>query len=37
MTEEIAKLIQKAEHALKVAQDLLENGYPSDAASKIYW
>ena len=37
MTEEIAKLIQKAEHALKVAQDLLKDGYPSDAASKIYY
>ena len=37
MTEETAKLILKAEHALKVAQDLLEDGYPSDAASKIYY
>jgi len=37
MTDEIAKLVQKAEHALKVAQNLLEDGYPSDAASKIYY
>lgn len=37
MTEEVLKLIKKAEHALKVAGDLLINGYPSDAASKIYY
>jgi len=37
MTEEIARLIQKAEHALKVAQNLQKDGYPSDAASKIYY
>ena len=37
MTGEIAKFIQKSEHALKVAQDLLDNGYPSDASSKIYY
>jgi len=37
MTEEIAKLIQKSEHALNVAQDLLNSGYPFDASSKIYY
>ena len=37
MTEEITKFIQKAEHALQVAQDLLNSGYPSDASSKIYY
>ncbi|MDP3919315.1 MAG: HEPN domain-containing protein [Candidatus Omnitrophota bacterium] len=37
MTEEVTRLIKKAEHALEVAQDLLQGGYPSDAASKIYY
>jgi len=37
MRQEVAKLVEKAEHALKVAQKLLEDGYPSDAASKIYY
>lgn len=36
-TEEVKKLIERAEHALKVAEALLEYGYPSDAASKIYY
>jgi len=37
MTEEVKKLIEKAEHALEVAKELLRDGYPSDAASKIYY
>lgn len=37
MTEEVKKLIEKSEHALKVAEELLRDGYPSDAASKIYY
>lgn len=37
MTEEVKKLIKKAEHALEVAKELLQDGYPSDAASKIYY
>lgn len=37
MTEEVRKLIEKAEHALEVAEELMNNGYPSDAASKIYY
>jgi uncharacterized protein (UPF0332 family) len=37
MTEEVKKLIEKAEHALKVAEELMRDGYPSDAASKIYY
>lgn len=37
MTEEIKKLIEKAEHALEVAEKLMNDGYPSDAASKIYY
>ncbi len=37
MTEEVKKLIVKAEHALEVAKELMNSGYPSDAASKIYY
>ncbi len=37
MTEEVIKLIQKAEHALEVAEELIHKSYPSDAASKIYY
>ena len=37
MTEEIRRLIEKAEHAIEVAERLIESGYPSDAASKIYY
>lgn len=37
MTEEVKKLIEKSEHALEVAEELLRDGYPSDAASKIYY
>lgn len=37
MTEEIRKLIEKAEHALKVARQLMASGFPADAASKIYY
>ena len=37
MTEEIKKLIEKSEHSLEVAEKLMGDGYPSDAASKIYY
>jgi uncharacterized protein (UPF0332 family) len=37
MTEEVKKLIVKAEHALEVAEELMKSGYPSDATSKIYY
>jgi uncharacterized protein (UPF0332 family) len=37
MTEEVQKLLEKAEHAMKVAESLLDSDYPSDAASKIYY
>ncbi|HAM50511.1 MAG TPA: DNA-binding protein [Nitrospiraceae bacterium] len=37
MTEEVRKLLEKAEHALEVANRLIKDGYPSDAASKIYY
>ena len=37
MTEEVKKLIEKAEHALEVAEKLMDDSYPSDSASKIYY
>ena len=37
MTEEIRMLIRKAEQAHEVAKELMKNGHPSDAASKIYY
>ena len=37
MKEEVVKLIQKADHALKVAEELINNGFPSDSVSKIYY
>lgn len=37
MNEEILMLIRKAEHALEVAEELMNRDYPSDAASKIYY
>ena len=37
MKEEVVKLIQKADHALEVASELINGGFPSDSASKIYY
>ena len=37
MTEEVKKYLEKAEHALRVAEDLLKDGHAPDAASKIYY
>lgn len=37
MTKEVRGLINKSKHAIKVAQDLLAQGYPSDSASKSYY
>ncbi len=37
MIEEVQKLIEKSEHAIKVAESLVSVGYPSDAVSKIYY
>ncbi len=37
MIPEIQKLLEKADHALEVAEKLHQNGYSSDAASKIYY
>ena len=35
MTEESKQFLKKADHALEVAEALMSDGYPSDAASKI--
>jgi len=37
MTDEVRRYLRKAEHALKVAEDLLKDGHAPDAASKIYY
>ena len=37
MTKEVVRLIEKAEHALSVAEALKRDAYPSDAASKTYY
>ena len=37
MTQEIRGLLNKSTHAIKVAQELLAQGYPSDSASKSYY
>lgn len=37
MTNEVRKYLDKAEHALLVAEDLMRGGHAPDAASKIYY
>jgi uncharacterized protein (UPF0332 family) len=37
MTDEAERYIEKAEHALEVAEELMKKGYAPDAASKIYY
>jgi len=37
MNEEIRKFLEKADHALVVADELLQHGHAPDAASKIYY
>jgi len=37
MTEEVKKFIEKAEHSLDVAEELMRSHFPSDAASKMYY
>jgi len=37
MTDEVKKYLEKAEHALEVAEALMKDGYLPDAASKIYY
>jgi uncharacterized protein (UPF0332 family) len=35
--KEVHRLLEKAEHALEVAESLYRQGFPQDAASKIYY
>ena len=37
MNREILGLLKKSKHAIKVAEDLLNQGHPSDSASKSYY
>ena len=37
MTDEATRYLDKAEQALRVAEDLLKGGHAPDAASKIYY
>ena len=37
MTDEIRRYLDKADHALIVAVDLMDQGHVPDAASKIYY
>jgi len=37
MKDEVGRYIDKSEHALLVAEDLLRDGHAPDAASKIYY
>lgn len=37
MNDEVILYLEKAEHALAVAEDLLRQGHAPDAASKIYY
>ena len=37
MKKEVQRLLEKAEHALEVAESLYRQGFPQDAASKIYY
>lgn len=37
MTDEVMRYLNKADHALAVARDLLDRGHAPDAASKIYY
>lgn len=37
MTEEVRRYLDKADHALLVAEDLMQHGHTPDAASKIYY
>jgi uncharacterized protein (UPF0332 family) len=35
--KEVQRLLEKADHALEVADSLYKQGFPQDAASKIYY
>jgi uncharacterized protein (UPF0332 family) len=37
VNKEVQRLLEKADHALEVADSLYKQGFPQDAASKIYY
>jgi len=37
LKKEVQKLLEKADHALEVAESLLKQGFAQDAASKLYY
>ena len=37
MKKEVQRLLEKADHALEVAESLYKQGFPQDASSKIYY
>lgn len=37
MTEEVGRYMEKADHALRVAERLAQDGFAPDAASKVYY
>jgi len=37
MTDEVRRYLDKADHALEVAEELLKDGHVPDAASKTYY
>lgn len=37
MSDEVRRYLEKADHALRVAEELLQQGYAPDAASKTYY
>lgn len=37
MKKEVQRLLEKADHALEVAESLYKQGFTQDAASKIYY
>ena len=37
MKKEVQRLLEKADHAMEVADSLYKQGFPQDAASKVYY
>jgi uncharacterized protein (UPF0332 family) len=37
LKKEVQRLLEKADHALEVAESLYKQGFPQDASSKIYY
>jgi uncharacterized protein (UPF0332 family) len=37
MMDEVRRYLEKADHALRVAEDLMNHGYAPDVVSKIYY